>query len=1000
MNISSKPLLQTQSSSSLDLKSQKNRDTTSDFYYKSSFLSCEQILQNFNSNINGLPQDVVPEIQLKKGSNVIKDGDKCPALSLFLSTIINVFNALLTSLAIIMYFSGESSGAIIVLTMVLLASITTFIQEYRSSSAIKNLQKMITSTISVLRLSPIKSFVLALERPNFHTSDTIIKLRVDPDGSIEYYNENILSMGPFNEYQSLIIKISTSELVPGDIVLINAGDMIPADLRLLESNFLQINQSSMTGESMSVEKNVKMDFSQKKQKSFDFISQSSESNYIKTNKKKILKKDQKNIFDYSNLVFQGTSVVNGSAKALVIATGNNTMFGQMKNKLNEPKKKSAFDQGINKYFLMMVGFMIALGTFTLLVNVGLKETSWSDSVEFSLAVAVGLIPEMLPMIITVNLAKGAIEMAKKDVVVKKLTAIQNIGAMDILCIDKTGTLTDGKIILNTSFNAKGEQTPYALELAYYISKLQTGYKNFLDDAIIEKVEDDKIFINADIEKFEKEQFNEIYIKPKLSDVIKYSEIPFDFDRRCMSVVISHSASKNNKIILCKGAPEEILLKSSYYVDSRFSTIYQNNQMCISDQTESLTPIKAKEILKIITENNQRGFRAIAVAYKVLEANNTNNELYKLSDEKDLTFVGFLTFYDPPKSTASEFIKKITGYGLKIMVLTGDSPQIAQYICEKVGIPVESLITGSDIANCEEIDIEAKIESGSLFSKLTPSQKEYIITVLQKKGHVVGFMGDGINDILALKAADCSISVENALDITKQCANIILLKKNLDVLASGVEEGRKTFGNIVKYLKMSASSNFGSVFSLTGASLLFNFLPITAVQMLIQTLLYDLSQCGIPFDNVDIEFLEKPRKWEILDIAKFMICIGPISSIFDYCTFGLMWYFFGNHGETSVEVTQFQTAWFIEGLMTQTLIVHIIRTHKIPFVESRASWVMIGTTGTVMCLCLVIPYSFLADYVPYVPPEGVFYVFLVGFLLGYAVLAHVGTRFYYKYNELK
>ena len=889
-------------------------------YTHFSSLSTDELLKAYNTTKSGLIDTQIPSIRKIYGDNLCKDEERCPALHMFINSSINPFNALLAFLSVVIYYSGDDAGCIIVLVMVLLSSITTFIQEYRSSNAVKKLQNMITSNILVMRRKA---------KEEINESDDIEMMMTDDSKN----KRNQINDKNAVKYESFVSKVPIKNIVPGDLIHLNSGNMIPADIRLIESNFLHINQSSMTGESMAVEKDAGWIFDQ-----------------------------EHSLFDYPNLVFQGSSVVSGSARGIVLFTGKNTVFGKMKKQLSDPKTKTAFDQGINTYIYMMVAFMIGMGVSSLIINLNFKQTDFYDALQFSLAVAVGLTPEMLPMIITVNLAKGALEMSKKDVIVKKLTAIQNIGAMDILCLDKTGTLTDDKIVMASSFDASAIENCYPLELAYYIAELQTGLTNFLDIAIIEKVS----------EKYP-------LIKQKLCEIKKLNEIPFDFTRRCMSVII---ASSSNTMLLCKGSPEELI------------------QRCISYLDHDIEPLDLKkkiEILSKINEFNRKGFRVIAVAYRSIS--NSSEEIMK-ETEKDLIFVGFLTFYDPPKSTSAECIKRLMDRGLKIKVLTGDNPYVSEYICKEVGIPVDSYIIGQNLSDYSQKELENKVESVCLFAKLTPIQKQQIVKTLQKNGHIVGFMGDGINDSLALNAADCSISVENAVDITKQCANIILLKKNLQVLANGVEEGRKTFGNIVKYIKMSACSNFGNVFSITGSAFLFTFLPMTAVQLLIQTLLYEFSQCAIPFDNVDEEYKERPRKWEIKDIAKFMVLLGPISSIFDFSTWGVMWFYFGNHGNTEIDVTQFQTAWFTEGLLAQTIVVHVIRTHKIPFLESRASGIMSSATILVVILGLSISYTGLAEYVPYVPPPKLFYIFLVVFLSLNTLLTQFAKKFYYKYNGLK
>lgn len=937
------PLISGKCTSS-DTPPSPSKDPENEHYFQCASLSLSQILIKYNTTLSGLSSDSVSSLREKYGINDSNEEEKCPALRQFLNAILNPFNILLTIISVLIYYSGDDGGCIIVLSMIILSSLTTFIQEYRSSNAVKKLQMMISSNVIISRKKPKETLVVNIDLPNNAENNSKINNYTNTSEK-ETFGEEAA------ECESVQFTISTKELVPGDVVILSAGDMIPADIRLISSNFLNINQASMTGESMAVEKTTGCTI----------------------DKERVL-------FDYPNLIFQGTNVISGSAKGIVISTGKHTIFGKMKGLLSKPKEKTAFDQGINNYIYMICSFMVGLGLLTFFINTMVNNYEYSEAIEFSLAVAVGMLPEMLPMIITVNLAKGAIEMSKKDVIVKKLTAIQNIGAMDVLCIDKTGTLTDDIIRMENSYDHNGDENHYPLEVSYYISSLQTGLKNYLDEAILEKVEGD---------------FREF--KEKLGDLRKIAELPFDFERRCMSVVVNHSLNPKTKLLLCKGAAEEILSKSKFFVHSRFSKEQSQNTLALSDHVESLTIEKTKEIAQKISDFNSKGLRVIAVGYSQVPNESSSKEIY---EEKDLIFLGFLAFHDPPKPSTIELIKKLTKKGLTIKVLTGDNPLVTRYICKQVGIQADLILTGQEIRELPYEILSEKVQSISVFAKLTPQQKELIVKTLQKRGHIVGFMGDGINDTLALKAADCSISVDNAVDITKQCANIILLKKNLEVLANGVEEGRKTFGNVVKYLKMAAAASFGNVFSIAGSAFLFSFLPITAIQLLILTLLYDISQCGIPFDSVDSEYIATPRRWEIMDIVKFMVIIGPISSIFDYTTWGVTWYFFGNHGETTEEQTQFQTSWFIEGLMAQTLVVHVIRTHKIPFFESRASWILIGTTGLVLVMGLGISYTWLAEYVPFVPPPTMFYPFLVAILIVYVFMTQIGKHFYYKYNGLK
>jgi len=927
------------------------------------------ILEFLNSSPSGLPEGAINQIRKKYGPNSTDDSHQFKTLKQFLNSAINPFNFLLGLLSAIIYYQGDNVGGSIVIGMVVLSVITTFSQEYRSSNAVAKLQKMINSTIDVYRLSPHEDPKSKYRMLSFVDEGVphYVKMGIKEDG--EYHQEPVRE-DPINgntlmsdleigltqnkkvialpSVQNLITQsllvfkcsrmtIKVKELVRGDIVCLSSGVVIPADLRLLNSKFLYVNQSSMNGESMPAEKHC--------------------------NKQPDQNTD---LFDYPNLVFQGTNVVSGTGRGVVITTGRDTLFGHLKSSISESRQKTSFDKGINHYVIMMICFMIFLGVITLLVNGLSKSMGWNDAIQFSLAVAVGLTPEMLPMIISANLAKGAIVMSAKKVIVKRLAAIQNIGAMNILCTDKTGTLNDDHIVMEQSIDTRGQSAQLPLKYGYLISYFQTGLRNLLDEAIIAKAE------------------NILEIRDTIDDFEKIDELPFDFDRRRMSVILRQKGSKM-AILYCKGAAEETLNSCSSFLE-------------VNGSIEPLNTETREEIISVFHHLNRRGLRVIGVALREFEFN--DQDVFDVSKESQMTLIGFLTFLDPPKKSTAETIKKLNLRGVKIKVLTGDNELVAQYVCEQAGINVDYVITGRMIKNMNKDEFSVAVEKASVFAKLTPQQKELVVKTLQKKKYVVGFMGDGINDSLALKVADCGISVDNAMDITKQCADIILLEKSLEVLDNAVIEGRTVFGNIVKYIKMGASSNFGNVFSMTGASFLFSFLPMTPIQVLIGNLLYDFSQCGIPFDYVDEEYLQTPKKWEIWDIAKFMIIIGPISSIFDYSTWGVMWWYFGNHGDTDEKLTQFQTAWFIEGYLTQALIVHVIRTHKVPFIQSRASFILIGTTLFTMALAIMFLYIPLANYIPYIPPPNAFYGFLVLFLFAYCVLTQIGKHIFYKYNGLK
>ena len=950
------------------------------YYFKISQLKETDLYDFFNTSPSGLPADVVENLRKKYGPNSTEDSQHFRALKQFINSAVNPFNLLLVILSAIIYYQGDNVGGSIVIGMVVLSIITTFSQEYRSSNAVEKLQKMINSTIDVYRLtledhrSKYRSFSfvedsvphyvkMGLKNGEYERYPAIKEEPLLENLDATYPEAHISIQGEPKPNQVtpllgghqeqighdnyLVLKctritIKVKDLVRGDIVCLSTGDVIPADLRLLESKFLSINQSAMNGESMPAEKHADK-----------------------------YPEEKTDLYDYPNVAFQGTNVVSGTGRGVVISTGKETLFGQIKASISKDRQKTSFDRGIDHYVILMICFMVFLGVVTVLINGFSKSLGWGEAIQFSLAIAVGLTPEMLPMVISVNLAKGAISMVKKKVIVKRLAAIQNIGAMNILCTDKTGTLTDDHIVMEHSIGPDGKPSETPLRFGYLISFFQTGLRNLLDEAIVKKAES---FPG---------------IRDTIDEMEKIDEIPFDFERRRMSVIVRKKNS--SKITLCcKGAAEETLNSCSTVIDS-------------NGFEEAMTKENKDEIIEVFHNLNKKGLRVIGVAIREFDevfAEEKEKVVFDVSKETEMKLIGFLTFLDPPKKSTAETIKKLNKRGIKIKVLTGDNELVAQYVCQQAGIDVDYVLTGQMIRNMSEEEFREGVDKASVFAKLTPQQKETVVKTLQSKKNVVGFMGDGINDSLALKVADCGISVDNAMDITKQCADIILLEKSLEVLDTAVIEGRTVFGNIVKYIKMGASSNFGNVFSMVGASFLLPFLPMTAIQVLIQSLLYDLSQCGIPFDTVDVEYLETPKKWDIIDIAKFMVTIGPISSIFDYLTWAIMWWYFGYQGDTDSQVTVFQTAWFIEGFLTQATIVHVIRTHKIPFIQSRASFIMAASTVISMALAIIFVYIPLADYIPYERPPSAFYGFLFLYLFGYCVLTQIGKHFFYKYNGIK
>lgn len=722
-------------------------------------------------------------------------------------------------------------------------------------------------------------------------------------------------------------ELDITELVPGDIVFLAAGDMIPADLRIIESKDLFISQASLTGESEPIEK-----FPEVKEKQYR----------------------KGSIVELDNICYMGSTVISGAAKGIVFETGNRTFLGTIARNLTGHRATTAFDKGISKVSLLLIRFMLVMVPFVFFIN-GFTKGDWFEAFIFAISVAVGLTPEMLPMIVTANLSKGALSMSKKKTIVKNLNAIQNFGAMNILCTDKTGTLTCDKIVLEKYINADGsnDESKRILRHAYFNSYFQTGLKNLMDKAILSHVKELKL-----------EHLKDAYTK--------VDEIPFDFIRRRMSVVIEDKQGKRQ--IITKGAVEEMLSICSH-------TEFNGEVQSLTDELK----VKAQ---KISEEMNRKGMRVLAVAQKSYIEKVGN---FSVSDEKEMVLIGFLAFLDPPKPSAAEAIKQLHEYGVEVKILSGDNDIVVKAIGRQVGIDTSYSLTGPDIENMDEATLKERVKTTTCFSKLTPLQKTQIISILQEQENTVGFLGDGINDAAALRQSDIGISVDSAVDIAKESADIILLEKDLMVLEDGVLEGRKTFGNINKYIKMTASSNFGNMFSVMFASAFLPFLPMMPIHLLIQNLLYDISQTTIPFDRMDPEFLRKPRRWDASDLKRFMIYIGPISSIFDIVTYLVMWHVFGCNSPEHQSL--FQSGWFIEGLLSQTLIVHMIRTRKIPFIQSRATWPVIGMTTLVMGIGIVIPFTSFGASIGLQALPLSYFPWLMGILLSYCVLTQLVKNWY-------
>ena len=708
-------------------------------------------------------------------------------------------------------------------------------------------------------------------------------------------------------------EIPLHNLVPGDIIHLSAGDMIPGDVRLLSSKDLFVSQGSLTGESLPVEK-------------------------IHDQESKTVASPT----ELKNICFMGTSVQSGTATAVVVTTGVQTYFGSMARSITGERVQTSFDLGLNRFTWLMIRIMAVMVPLVFLIN-GFTKHDWKGAFFFALAVAVGLTPEMLPMIVSVCLSKGALAMSRRKVIVKRLNSIQNFGAMDVLCTDKTGTLTEDRVVLVRHCNVAGRETEEALLNGYLISHFQTGLKNLLDRAILDSPDFHGMAV---VEKYK-----------------KLDEIPFDFTRRMMSVLVEDPEGKT--VLLTKGAPEEVFQHSSYFeLDGKLSPMEPSLMVGLKEEYESLS---------------NDGFRVLALATKELPG----KQICAKADERELVLRGYVAFLDPPKSTAASALEALHRHGVVVKILTGDNPLISRKVCKDVGLAAEPMLLGADVEKLSDEELGEAVEKTTLFARLSPAHKERVIRMLRLKGHVVGFMGDGINDAPALKAADVGISVDTATDIAKESADLILLEKDLTVLEGGVVEGRKVFANILKYIRMGASSNFGNMFSVLGASAFLPFLPMAPIQVLTNNLLYDFSQVPIPNDAVDDDQVARPRPWNIAEIKRFILFIGPISSIFDYTTFFVMLRVF--HCWDPGRASLFQTGWFVESLMTQTLIIHVIRTNKIPFVQSQASRALTFTTLSIMAFGIWLPYSPLASSLGFTHLPTLYWPILVVTMLAYVVL---------------
>jgi len=849
----------------------------------------EHALARLDTSEQGLLDREAEERLEQFGANTVSHEKDKSAFAKILEQFKNPLNILLSLLAAVSWFTGDAESATIIIVMVTLSVVLTFIQEHRSSRAAERLRAMVSTTATVIRKD---------------------KRAGIPDEVNEAFHIRLVPHGPEKK------EIPISQLVPGDIIHLSAGDMIPADARILTAKDLFINQASLTGESMPVEK---------------FVSVSD--------------KSMQDPLQLDNICYMGTNVVSGSATAVIVLTGADTYFGSLASIVTSERVQTSFDHGITRFTWLMLRFIMVMVPLVFIIN-GLTKHEWVEAFFFAMAVAVGLTPEMLPMIVTVNLGKGALQMSRKKVIVKRLNSIQNFGAMNVLCTDKTGTITQDHIILEKHLDIYGEESLPVLEYAYLNSYYQSGLKNLLDVAVLRHVE---LHEHLRVE----------------NDFRKIDEIPFDFVRRRMSVVVE---GRGKHLLICKGAVEEVF---NICVDSK-----------IGDDKFALDNSHHNQLRTITQSLNEDGFRVIAIAVKEIDG---SQSAYSVADESGMTLVGYIAFLDPPKESAAAAIAALNRHGVAVKILTGDNDIVTRKVCKSVGLHVDRIVLGSEVESMTEAELAEVAETTEVFAKLSPSQKAKVIKALHLKGHVVGFMGDGINDGPALKAADVGISVDTAVDIAKESADIILLEKNLMVLEEGVLEGRRVFGNIIKYIKMGASSNFGNMFSVLGASALLPFLPMAPIQILTNNLLYDFSQTAIPTDAVDEEYLAQPRKWDIANITRFMVLIGPISSIFDYATYALMYFVF--HANTPAQAPLFQTGWFVESLFSQTLIIHIIRTARIPFIESRASLPLLLTSIVISGIGVWLPVSPFAHALGFVPLPTTYWFYLAAMILTYALLTH-------------
>lgn len=884
------------------------------------------VFESLNSSELGLSENEVSKSKALNGINKITQGKQKTLFEKIVAAFVNPFTAILFCLALV-------------------SSVTDMIMPYYEIFG-NTKEDFSCITVVIIVVMVLISGILRFIQ------------EARSDNAAEKLLSMITTTCTVSRNENKNIEIPIEELVLGDIIHLSAGDMIPADVRIIEAKDLFVSQSAITGESEPVEK----------------IS-------------KICIEKTDSITEYKNIAFMGSNVISGSATAVVIAVGDNTIFGSMASTISEEPVETSFTKGVNSVSWVLIRFMLIMVPIVFVVN-GITKGDWVSAFLFGISIAVGLTPEMLPMIVTTCLAKGAVSMSKKKTIVKNLNSIQNFGAMDILCTDKTGTLTMDKVVLEYHLDVTGKEDARVLRHAYLNSYFQTGYKNLMDIAIIKKTE-------------EQESEN-----PQLVDLSneykKVDEIPFDFTRRRLSTVVEDSKGKRQMIT--KGAVEE-MLSICTFVEYK-------------GEVKELTDSIKKDILSTVDELNDDGMRVIAVAQKT---NPSPIDTFSVKDESDMVLIGYLAFLDPPKESTEEALKTLESKGVTTKVLTGDNDKVTRCICKQVGLKYNNILLGSDIDNMDDRELSKRAEVTDVFAKLSPEQKSRIVSVLRESGHTVGFMGDGINDAGAMKVSDIGISVDTAVDIAKESADIILLEKDLNVLGDGITEGRKTYANMIKYIKMTASSNFGNMFSVLAASVLLPFLPMVSVQLILLNLIYDLSCTAIPWDNVDEEFLAVPRKWDASSVGKFMLWIGPTSSIFDWITYLFMYFvfcpMFVSHGIlfndlanhfTGAELLRmqasyialFQAGWFVESMWSQTIVIHMIRTPKVPFIQSHASAPVTILTFLGIIVLTIIPFTPLGTLLGFGTLPFAYFIYLIPCILLYMVLATSIKKAYVKhYGEL-